>query len=63
MSEPKITLAQVLEKARSLPTSPELELAVMDFLELPDNEQKVVLFRAIVQLSAQMDWIIKRLSE
>lgn len=58
MSEPKITLQQILDAARARPLSPELELAALDFQELPDSEQKDVLFKALCQVSAQVDWIL-----
>jgi len=54
MSEPKVTLAQILQAMRAQ-TTPELELAIADFLDLPDAEQKIVLFRALVMDSARMD--------
>jgi hypothetical protein len=63
MSEPKFTLQAILDYARGVPTSPEFDLAVIEFLELPDSQQKALLFRAVVDLSAQLNWIVSELKK
>jgi hypothetical protein len=61
MSKPKITLQQILKQVADNPTSPEFELALVEFLEFSDSEQKAILFRAIVDTGGQINWIIAEL--
>lgn len=61
MSRPKVTLAEILARQRARPMTPELELAIVDFLDLSDAEQKIVIFRGLVELSANVDWLLARL--
>lgn len=63
MSEPKVTLAQVLEAMRARPVAPELEIAALDFQELPDSEQKDILFKALCHQGAQLNWIMAQLQK
>lgn len=58
MSEPKITLQQILEASRARPTTPELELCVVEFMDLSPSEQNAILFREMCHLSASMNWIL-----
>ncbi len=60
MTKPRITLQQVLDAARAEPASPEMELAALDFQELPDSEQKDILFRAICHQGAQINWLLAK---
>lgn len=61
MNGPKVTLAQIIEQIRARGTTPELELALVEFLDLPDSEQKVLIFREIVNLSAKINYLLARL--
>jgi ribosome-associated protein YbcJ (S4-like RNA binding protein) len=61
MSEPKITLQQILKQVAEKPTSPEFELALVEFLELSDSEQKAILFRGLVDTGGQINWILAEL--
>lgn len=60
-NQPKITLEQVLAAQRAAPRTPELELAIHDFLEKPREEQMAILFEALCHNSARTDWCIERL--
>ena len=61
MSEPKITLQKVIEHARAQQTTPEFELAFVEFLELSDAEQKRLLFQQLVCAHSRIDWLEKKL--
>lgn len=61
MSKPKKTLQDVLREVEQRPTTPEYDLALIEFLELSDAQQKSVLFRQIVDLGSQLNWIIAEL--
>lgn len=61
MSQPSITLKTIMEMINARPTTPELEFALVEFLDLSDAEQKVLIFKEIVNLSSQMSWIAARL--
>lgn len=61
MSKPNITLAQIIAQVRARPTNPDMEMAVIDFLDLSDSEQKILIFREIADLSGKMNWILERL--
>lgn len=62
MSEPKFTLAQIMKSMRDQPTTPEQDLALVEFLELSDAEQKSLIFTALVQQGALLNWIRARLA-
>lgn len=61
MSEPRITLQHILEVVRARPTTPDAELAIVEFLELPDAEQKTLIFRELINIGAQLNWIGEQL--
>lgn len=63
MSEPKVTLAQIMEAVRARPTNPDGELAVLEFLDLADSEQKILLFRELCYQGSQINWIIAQLQK
>lgn len=63
MSEPKITLAQIIAHVRARPTSPDMDLAELEFLDLPDSEQKSLLFRELVDISSKVNWIVAELQK
>lgn len=58
MSEAKVTLKQMMAIAAARPTTPELELAVLDFLDLSESEQRVLLFREMCHLSGNINWLL-----
>lgn len=63
MSKPNITLAQIIAQVRARPTNADMELAVIDFLDLSDSEQKTLIFREIADLSGKMNWLLERLGK
>ncbi len=63
MSQPTITLKTIMEMVDARPTTPEFELALVEFLDLSDAEQKALIFKEIVHLSSQLSWIASRLRQ
>lgn len=61
MSDPKVTLKDIIAMVNARPTTPECELALIEFLDLSDSEQKALLFREIVNLNGQLNLITERL--
>ena len=61
MSDPKVTLKDIIAMVNARPTTPECELALIEFLDLSDSEQKALLFRELVNLSGQLNLITERL--
>lgn len=58
MSKPKITLEQILKTVRARPPNPELDLATVDFMDLPESEQRAILFRELCYQGGQINWIM-----
>lgn len=60
MTDPKVTLAKIIEAIHNRPTTSDLELALVEFLELSDSEQKALLFRELVHISSQVNFLMSR---
>ncbi len=63
MAEPKLTLAKAIDDMRATPMSPEFEIALQDFLELPQPEQMSILFTGLCQASHNINWCVNVLKE
>ena len=58
MSEPRITLRQILDEVAKRPPNPDLELATVEFLDLPEAEQRAILFRELCWHGGQLNWLM-----
>jgi len=63
MSEPKITLQTIREMIEARPTTPEFDLALLEFLDLSDSEQKAMIFKELVNIGSQINCIVSRLKQ
>lgn len=61
MSDPKITLKTITDMVHARPTTPEFDLALLEFLDLSDSEQKALLFKELVNIGSQVNWLVNRL--
>lgn len=61
MSEPKVTLRMLMDAMQSRPSSPDLELAVVEFMDLSDAEQKNMIFRELCYQGGQINWLLAQL--
>lgn len=60
MSKSKVTLAKIIEAVNSRPTTVDLDLALIEFLELSNSEQKSLLFKELCNISSQMNFLMSR---
>lgn len=61
MSGERTTMREIADAIHKQPLTPDGELALVEFLELADGEQKAIIFRTLAQQGAQLNEIIKYL--
>ena len=53
----------MIRDLRAHPLTAEGELIMIEFMELPDSEQKAILLRALIQHASNIDWLVAQLKK